>query len=80
MLIGGPGPYRQASLLRACSWVRHRVYISEPPLPFVFVCDVAGGTGPDRTGVYFLKRHVGFAEFVGVKILYALAMFTFLTP
>jgi hypothetical protein len=29
---------------------------------------------PDRTGVYFLKSYVGFAEFVGAKILYALAL------
>jgi hypothetical protein len=54
----------------------------------VFVCDVAGGTGPeepgrknragrtgpDRTGVYFLKNYAGFAEFVGAKILYTLAL------
>jgi hypothetical protein len=35
----------------------------------VFVCEVAG-----RTGVYFLKSYVGFEEFVGAKILYALAL------
>jgi hypothetical protein len=27
-----------------------------------------------RTGVYFLKSYAGFAEFVGAKILYALAL------
>jgi hypothetical protein len=38
----------------------------------VLVCDVAG-----RTGVYFIKSYVVFAEFVGAKILYALALTVF---
>jgi hypothetical protein len=40
----------------------------------VFVGDVAGGTGPDRTGGYFPKSYAGFAEFAGAKILYVLAL------
>jgi hypothetical protein len=40
----------------------------------VFVRDVAG-----RTGVYFPKSYVGFAEFMGTKILYAFALAGFKT-
>jgi hypothetical protein len=42
-------------------------------LPFVLVGDVAGGTGPEEPGFIF-KSYVGFAEFAGAKILYALAL------
>jgi hypothetical protein len=36
----------------------------------VFVGDVAGQNRAGKTGFFFLKSYVGFAEFAGAKILH----------